>query len=117
VLVADRDERLVEIIAVADLTGGPQQTAVRRPLESLLDRVGAHYGRSVRYGGMKCIKKNEGPRPVVAGETLQCHRAPLPFAGRGRLFAYIAAVRPVFFPKPMSPTPIRRRDEIRPRRS
>jgi hypothetical protein len=38
-------------------------------------------------------------------------------AGRGVCLLYIVAVRPVFFPKPISPAPIRRRDEIRPRRS
>jgi hypothetical protein len=35
----------------------------------------------------------------------------------GVCFAYIAAVRTVFFPKPISPAPIRRRDEISTRRS
>jgi hypothetical protein len=39
-----------------------------------------------------------------------------PVAGRGVGLLYID-LRPVFFPKPISPTPIRRRDEIRPRRS
>jgi hypothetical protein len=39
-----------------------------------------------------------------------------PVAGRGVNLLYILA-RPVFFPKPLSPTPIRRRDEIRLRRS
>ena len=67
--VAHRDERLVEITALADLTGGPQQTPVRRALESLFDGIGAHYGRSVVDGGLY-ITKSEGPRPVVAGEAL-----------------------------------------------
>jgi hypothetical protein len=40
-----------------------------------------------------------------------------PVAGRGVCLLYIVAARPVFFPKPISPTPIRRRDEIRLRRS
>jgi hypothetical protein len=39
-----------------------------------------------------------------------------PVAGRGVGLLYIFA-RPVFFPKPISPTPIRRRDRIRLRRS
>jgi len=43
-------------------------------------------------------------------------KAPLPFAGRGVCLVYIVA-RAVFFPKPISPTPIRRRVEIRLRRS
>src|SRR5262249_50089866 len=40
--VADRDERLVEVGLVADLAGGAQQAAVRRAVESTLDRVGTH---------------------------------------------------------------------------
>ena len=55
--VAHGDERLVEITALANLPGGTQQTAVRRALESLLDGVGAHYGRSIVDCGFNCIKK------------------------------------------------------------
>jgi hypothetical protein len=41
-----------------------------------------------------------------------------PFRGkRAFCFAYIAGVRTVFFPKPNSPAPIRRRDNVRLRRS
>ena len=65
VRVAHRDERLVEITAVADLTGRAQQTAVRCALEPFLDGVGAHHGRSVVYGGMECIKKVKGLVPSL----------------------------------------------------
>jgi hypothetical protein len=65
-----RDERLVEITAFADLTRCTQQTAVRRALESLLDGVGAHHGRSVVYCGNKCIKKVKGLVPSLREEAL-----------------------------------------------
>jgi hypothetical protein len=64
---------------------------------------------------MKGIKR-EGPRPVIAGEALHMLPSASPVAGRGVGLFYIVA-RPVFFPKPISPTPIRRRDRIRLRRS
>ena len=76
VRVADRDERLVEITALANLTGGAQQTAMRCALESLFDGIGAHYDRSLFVGGMKDIEKEKGlvpssrERPFVATERL-----------------------------------------------
>ncbi len=68
VRVADRDERLVEITAVADLTGGAQQTPVRRALESLLDGVGSHYGFFVGVGGVDIKSRRASSRR--AGEAL-----------------------------------------------
>ncbi len=73
--IAHRYERLVEITALADLTGGPQQTPVRRALESLLDGVGTHYGF---LGGCMRGMKRRRASSRDWGEALRYHRAPLP---------------------------------------
>src|SRR5258705_7894879 len=57
VRVAHRDERLLEVVAAPDLSGGAQQAAMRRALETLLDGVGAHQRSSVVDGGLNRIKK------------------------------------------------------------
>src|SRR5262249_929189 len=56
VAVADGDEGLVEVAVVADLAGGPQQAAVRRPVGAPLDGVASHgvpQGRSRRDLGVR----------------------------------------------------------------
>jgi len=58
--------------------------------------------------------KVEGPLPSLR-ERPFVHRAPLPFREEAVCFAYIAVT--VLFPTSISPTSIRRRDEMRPRRS
>ena len=71
------------------------------------------------YCGIKCIKKVKGLVPSLREEALLSQFALrlVPFCGkRAFWFAYIAGVRTVFFPKPISPAPIRRRDSVRLRR-
>jgi hypothetical protein len=61
-------------------------------------------------------KKEKGLFPSLRERPFTFHPCASPVAGRGVSLIYILA-RPVFFPKPISPTPIRRRDIIRLRRS
>jgi hypothetical protein len=61
----------------------------------------------------------KGPVPSLREEALFSVADRLsPFRGKraSERLAYIVAVRAVFFPKPISPAPIRRRDSVRLRR-
>src|SRR5205814_9265149 len=69
--IAHRDERLVEIRTVADLTGRTQEAAMGRALETFLDRVRAHYNPFVLYGGMKGIERRRASSRFP-GEALRC---------------------------------------------